>query len=829
MATLDGTSLPVYSDIQRDTAWIKADRQLLDGTEQRDVTAQIRRFRLRFHVTAAELSTLRGLFYKTSPLRYIDTFLSVDCYVFTANMLRVEYYPVSASGGKIAVVELELWEHGATYTGASTSITEPTAGSSGVWSINSTTVSGPNGNYQIEYTKITAAHQLANGTIWLDTLGINRTWTLTYNGITTTDADAWRAALITLTQVTFLSPTTVDAASAKVYVESLPEHMLIGTTRAQSTIRLREAISGGASVPTCKVEFDVDGDGSFEGGVEDISAYVVSITIDRQGIRQEEGPSGVGGGISHEAQILLRHADGLFSPFNTAKRLTDNFYGKLVRISLGWGGTTSSVFVGRVITIGEMLKDRRAFMIARDLGTFLMQFKRGDTTLYENVRSDVYLGYILTQAGMSAGTGIGQFQLDRGNYNLRFAWMDHETYAQECDQIAAMEGGRLYWDMAGTFRFESASHLLGHSSAEVFTIANMSDLSINWDYDNIANRVVVESVQRYLAIRQVIWAAQETYRVPAQIERGTCATGSTTTVVNLTTMGSYGADSLKGEWLRITSGAAYGQVRKIKSNAATAAGVTAITVETAFGSAPASGNGYQLGGILELEARYNYPSANVVTPVAWTQALQDANGDYDYQVMTGGGQDATSDLAVITSNDSSTIYAASAKLYLVNSKTEAVYMQRLQLRGYPLLSRESRRTEEYDQASIDTYQERELAIAGESVQIYVSDEVQAKAMAQMYLARFKDPHAYWQMNGMRGDAAREIGRRVTVIEAQSGLSRDGFITAIRDSYSPGGGWSQDLTCVDAAMLGTTSDGGTDWFVLGTSVYGTGAGHGHLWY
>jgi hypothetical protein len=252
-------------------------------------------------------------------------------------------------------------------------------------------------------------------------------------------------------------------------------------------------------------------------------------------------------------------------------------------------------------------------------------------------------------------------------------------------------------------------------------------------------------------------------------------------------------------------------------------------VETGLGSAPASSDGYQLGGILELEARYNYPATNIVTPVAWTKALQDANGDYDYQAMTGGGQDATNDLAVITSNGTSTIYAASAKLYLVNSKTEAVYMQRLQLRGYPLLSRESRRTEEYDQASIDTYQERELAIAGESVQIYVSDEVQAKAVAQMYLARFKDPHAYWQMNGVRGDAAREIGRRVTVIEALSGLSRDGFITAIRDSYSPGGGWSQDLTCVDTAMLGTTSDSGTDWFVLGTSVYGTGAGHGHLWY
>jgi hypothetical protein len=827
--TLAGVTLPSPTVSVRETAWIKAYRSFLDGTAGRDVTAALRRFRLQYKATAAQVATIRTLFYKTSPLNYIDSTLSVDCWVFPAGILRVAYLPVRPTGGIVATVDLELWEHGAVYAGAATTATEPGAGASAVWSIGGTPVGGPN-TYQVEYNKETVAHQLANGTVWLATIGIQRTWTLAFAAITTADAAVWRAAQAALAESAFLSPTDEDSATAKVYIEGLPETVVLGTnaTRFECTIRLVEGVTSGAATPSCKVEVDV-GTGDTLVGATDITAYVLNVSINRQGIRREYGPSGVGGGITDQATITLRHAGGAFSPFNATTRLTDKFYGKLIRISLGWAGAPTVVFVGRVLTTSENLRQRTATITARDLGGFLMQFKRGDTVLYQNVQSDVYLGAILTQAGMTSGTGVGQYTLDKGNYPLQFAWMDRETFAEECDQIVTMEGGRLYWDMAGCFRFENASHLLQHTPVTTFTVANMADLGIEWDYGNIANRVIVESTQRYIAVSQVIWGAQEPYRVPARIDSAGqhVAAGGSATEVRIETTGHYDTDTLKGEWLRIGTGTYANQHRKVKSNKATdadAAGQTWVTVETAFGGAPGAGDHYQIGGIVEIKAKFIYPAYNVLSQVAWTKALQDANADIDYQATTSGGADGTSNLTI-----GATIYAASAKLYLINAGVQALYMQRLQMRGQPILSRETRRAEEYDQTSITVYQERDpLILSGDRASVYVQNEVQAKSVAQMLLARFKDPHAFWQVNGVKGDPTREIGQRDTFSEtAQTGLARDGFIGNIVHNYSPGRGYSQDLIYVDAAMLGATSDGGVDWFIIGTSKYGTGAGHGHL--
>jgi len=835
--TLGGVTLPAPVENQRETSWMKADRRFLDGTLGEDVTANLRRFRLKFMATAAQVAAMRTLFYKTSPLNYCDTGLSVDCWVFPAGTMRVEYLAYRPAGGIVASVEIELWEHGAVYAGAAYTLTEPAAGASAVWSIGGNPVGAPQ-TYTVEYVKQTIAHPCADGTVWMASIGVQRVWTLSWQAVAEADAALYRTAQATKAAAAFLTPTDEDSASAYVYVETLPETQVLGTSGASLrfalNIRLVEAVSGGGAVPSVKVELDYDGAGDFSAAEADITGYVTSLTLDRKSVSDGVGPSGVGGTMSHEAEIELRHGGGTFSPFNAGSRLTDQFYGKLVRISLGYGGATAAVFTGRVLLPSEKIGERKASLLARDLGAFLLKHKRGDTALYQATPSHSYLAAILTAAGMTEGTGAGQYQLDAGNYVLPFAWMDRETYLAEVDQVVGMEGGRAYFDMAGCFRFEAADHLLFHASSETFTVASLTDLRIDWDVDNIANRVVVESAKRYLAVQQVIWAAQEVYRVPAKIEHDSdgVAAGSTSTVVNLTTAGSYGADSLKGEWLRLSSGTYAYQGRKIKSNAATVAGVTAVTVETAFGGAPAALDGYKLGGVLEVDAKFLYPSASVATPVAWTQALQDANGDFDYQAMTGGGQDATSDLSIRGLNGLAvTAYAASARLLLVNGAAEACYMHRLQLRGNPLLVRDAIRTEEYDQDSIDAYQERDpLILAGEKANVYVQDEVHARSVAQMLLGRFKNPNACVQISGLKGVATRELGQRVTITETQSGLSlSEWFITAIADRFSVNGGWTQDLTLTAAAMLGATSDAGVDWFVLDTSKYGTGAGHGHLYY
>jgi hypothetical protein len=825
--TLAGVTLPGPTQSTRETAWVQARFRYLDGTEPRQVLANLRRFRLSYKATAAQITALRTLFYKTSPLRYIDDTLTVDCYVFTTGVFRVSYLPYRPAGGIVASVELELTEHGAAYAGASTTLTEPAAGVSASWSLGGSAIASPSG-YIVEYAKQSVVHQLANGTVWVDSTGVSRAWQLRYPAMLLAAADVFRAAQATKSAVEFLSPTDEDSASAYVYVSGLPETVVLGTSngRVEATIRLEEGPSGGASTPACQVLIDLNNDGDYGDAGEDITAYVAGWSLDRQATSREAGPSGVGGGISHQATISLRHAGGLFSPFNAGSRLASFFYGKPIQIKAGPSGSLSPVFTGRILSTGEEIGSRKASIVARDLGAFLLQHKRGDTTLYQNTASHTYLAAILAAAGMTPGAGAGQYTLDNGNYAPEFAWMDRETYAAECDQVAAMEGGRVYWDMAGCFHFENSAHLLAEPNAETLTVASMADLRVGWDVDNIANRVVVECTKRYLAVQQTIWQAQEVYRVPAEIEGGgAVAAGSTATVINLTTSGSYGADALKGEWLYLAVG--FYTYRKIKSNAATTGGmVTAVTVETAFSGAPGAGVVYYLGGMLEVEAQFNYPAAGVVTPVAWTKALQDANADFDYQAQTGGGQDATSSLAV-----QATAYAASAKILLYNSSSQAVYMQRMRLRGNPLLARETRRAEEYDQASIDTYGERDpLRLSGDASNVYVQNEIQARSVAQMLLGRFNEPHAVVSLPGLPGLKTREIGQRITITEiTHSGINSEWFIIGIADQWGANGIWTQDVTAVEAAMLGATSDSGIDWFKIGTSKYGTGAGHGHLYW
>ena len=638
---------------------------------------------------------------------------------------------------------------------------------------------------------------------------------------------------------------SVDALWIKVYY-TLP-YIVEGID-----ITLSEGIASGAAVPAIKVEIDLDGDGAYTSVPpatvisEDISAYVKGVTVNREGTAQTQGVSVVGGGVTTEATVQLRHAAGIFSPFNSASRAVANFYGKKCRISLGWAAAPATVFVGKIKSPGETIGAREATLYLNDLSLDL-QNKRKSTALYQNYLTGTYLSTILGLAGLSSGSNEGNYATalaTTGNYTLDYAWMDDESYVQEMEWVARAEGGRLYWDKTGVLQFEAADHLIGHAagaSAKTFTVANMSDLSIDWDYDNIYNHVICEYTTRYVAVSQVIWQSEETLAVPPRIEAaGVCAASSTTTVIRLITSGTYGVDALKGEWLKVTVTGIGDEYRLIKSNLATAdptAGQTRVTVDTAFSAAPATSDAFILGGIVETKAKFSNPAYAVITVVAWTKVLQDANGDYDYQALTGGGEDKTSSVSIAQTN-----YAGTSLLYLINSDTSwTVYMTKLQLRGQPLLPRETKRVERKDQTSMDTYGERILNLSGDDANLYIQNKIQAESVSELLLARLKDPHARLTISGIKGDETLEIGAKVTVTEASSSMdgafgntSTTWLINSLRSNAAPGQGFSQDLVLVNTDLLGTTSDSNIDWFKIGTSKYGSagasdGVNHGHCWF
>ncbi len=831
--TLDGVTLPTPSEYQRTTQWVAAQRRFLDGTDGIDVTANLRLITVGWWVTASQISTLRTRFYVTSPQQLVDDDRGItaasNTYVFTHDSMKVEYLPLS-TGSRVAHVSMGLLEHGTTYAGGSTTATEPSAGAGTTWALthgaNIHTLIAP-AAYTVTYEKNSIIHQIVNGTIWVDTLGINRKWELNWPALALADIDTIRTCIGYKDVLDYLSPTDYDSASAKVYLVQLPEEMQkLGSVRGNVNITLSEGIASGAAVPAIQVEVDPDGS-----GYDDYSIYVKSVSLNRQVVADKTGAVGFGGGITADGTITLRHAGGLFSPFNTANRLSTQFYGRSVRISLGWAGSPTVVFTGMIRGPEEGLSGRQATLYVQDLAVKL-QNKRADTVLYTNITTGTYLAITLAAAGFTLGSNppaVNTYYVDAGNYALDWAWMDDETYAQEIEQIIRAEGGRGYINKTGGFVFEAADHLARHLSdiPKAFTVANMGDLGIQWDYDNIYNDVIVEYATRYVAVSQNVYTAQEVYRVPGRITIGTLSAAANAYTVTLQAGQSYPTDTLKGEWIKVMITIA-GEYRCIKSN--TSASPSVVVVDTPFSGTP-TGATYILGGIAEIKAKFQYPVYTITTPVAWTATLQDTNADWDYQACTAGGENKTSNVTLAL-----TTRAASSVIYAINDLAVALYLTRLQIRGQPVLARETKRVERKDQTSIDAYGQRILSVSGDNASVYIQNEAQATSYAELALARMKDPHATVAVSGIKGDATLEVGGLATIVETQSGLTTGTkwLINGIQHQAAPESGFTQSLNMVDAGMLGATSDGNTDWFVIGTSKYGEagasdGINHAHLWF
>ncbi|HFD38532.1 MAG TPA: hypothetical protein ENJ31_01595 [Anaerolineae bacterium] len=210
------------------------------------------------------------------------------------------------------------------------------------------------------------------------------------------------------------------------------------------------------------------------------------------------------------------------------------------------------------------------------------------------------------------------------------------------------------------------------------------------------------------------------------------------------------------------------------------------------------------GGSIEVEAVHRWPVRNVAAPVAGT----------DYVAVTAGGETITSDLSVSVSS-----LAGRSTITLSNANADyAAHLYTLQLRGFPLLSSEPITVEVEDSASITQYGRRTKRIRNP----YIQERRHAEALADFMLARFRNPPLTISLAGVPGVPWLEPGDRVTVQEADLGISDDFFITAIKWEFADGG-LEQSLDLVRCADLYPYSD----YFIIGTSKFGgagtTGAG------
>ena len=209
-----------------------------------------------------------------------------------------------------------------------------------------------------------------------------------------------------------------------------------------------------------------------------------------------------------------------------------------------------------------------------------------------------------------------------------------------------------------------------------------------------------------------------------------------------------------------------------------------------------------------VKAEFRYPVSAILTPEA----------DTDYMATSAGALDLTDDVSLSLTN-----YAATADIELTNDHSYyTAYMTKLQLRGYPLLTEQSMKYEAEDSASIAKFGRRTFPIRQNP---YIQSYRHAQMVADFLLARFKEPVQRISLRGVPARPWLEVGDRITVTETLTDLADDYFIVTITWTYSPGGGYMQNIEAIRCSDLFEYDD----WFIIGTSVYGMVAGQGRLFW
>lgn len=209
------------------------------------------------------------------------------------------------------------------------------------------------------------------------------------------------------------------------------------------------------------------------------------------------------------------------------------------------------------------------------------------------------------------------------------------------------------------------------------------------------------------------------------------------------------------------------------------------------------------GGTLDVEAEFGDPALSLETATAWDEDTELG----DYRAVTAGRRDITSDVAIAVTN----ACAQRATVTLTNNNADYVaYFVRLQLRGTPLLSEEAITIKRTDSTSMAQYGTQSWAASND----YIVSRAQAEALAEHVLWRFKDPPLRMTLRGVPALPYLEPGNRVSVTEANIGLSAIEFFIS-KLTWALDEAFTQTLELVKAAnVTGTAS-----WFIVGTSKWG----------
>lgn len=259
---------------------------------------------------------------------------------------------------------------------------------------------------------------------------------------------------------------------------------------------------------TYTVEIDWNGNGTFDGGSEDVSADVRSIHIRR----------GFPDVIARVAQVgrctlVLKNDDQAYSPPLQANVLPR----RLVRVRMTYSAVTTTLFYGYVDSVepDAGTKGRRRVVIECVDGIAILQILEVLIALQENVRGDTLIGTIVSNAYTPPGTAYDVdletfiFAGDKWSDDLVYGGGERKRALEAIRDVCASNWGWFYVRRDGYAVFENRHHRLLDQTGAATLDGTMA--TSKWRYrksvESVFNEVEVTAHPRNVGgSNEVLWS-----------------------------------------------------------------------------------------------------------------------------------------------------------------------------------------------------------------------------------------------------------------------------------------------------------------------------------
>lgn len=518
------------------------------------------------------------------------------------------------------------------------------------------------------------------------------------------------------------------------------------------------------------------------------------------------GQSTLGSVVSGSAKLLLRNHDGRFSPDKSDGPLAASIAtnaGRFapVRLDLGFLDGRRRVFTGVIL---KMTPDRtrRSIMIECADRWALLNRRLTSTPLYQNKRVDELVSLWLAASGFGFPAS-----LEVSPRVIRWAHLERDRIGDDLNLLMEADGGLCYFDEDGTLVYRSPVWwALNQTPVYTFTTRRFEDLEVSTDYSAHYDAVICKAKPRYTGQQAVIWQGPADLSVGPGETRSVRARFANPAIQVFTPV--YSPTEADSDWIPRS---AANEPLEVAQNVAgtgtlaTTAGSTIITgtgtrftVELAAGVViTAGGVRYAVAGVSsDTQIIVTRNAASTASGLTWTKEKQ--------------GSAVTVNL--------SDVQGQSALLTLVNNSAQRAYLDKLQLRGQPLLP-----DAELEATAGDTSGDEILRIDN----FYIQRESHAQAIADGAKERYAANRRAVKLIGVPGQPHLRLGDRVRVKDLETRIDYDFTLTDKEWTYSPSNGYRDTYEAVDSRNFALYSD----YFIIGTSKLGGAgvAGSGRLYY